>query len=125
MQGHRIIDVTMVRETGVVYRVMIRFRWTGKHVKRQMDLIMVLDGDYEIVSAWWNKPGDEHQTQDYSVYEIQPHCDARRSGVRIERNDGRAELDTTDRDKRREEYSAVVDSEGERGGEGDGGDESR
>ena len=58
-----VIDVTMIRETMAVYRVLIRFHWN-----KGVDLAVVLEGDYEMVSAWWCRPHDKHETLDGDQY---------------------------------------------------------
>ncbi len=48
-----IVDVTVARETMVIYRVMVRFRWN-----KRSDFVMVLEGDWEVVTGFWRNPKD-------------------------------------------------------------------
>lgn len=48
-----IVDVTVARETMVIYRVMVRFKWN-----RRSDFVMVLEGDWEVVTGFWRNPKD-------------------------------------------------------------------
>ena len=59
-----IIDVTVVRATQVIYRVMIREEFSV-----DTDLCLVLDGDYKLVTGFWISRWDQHPTLDTSVYE--------------------------------------------------------
>lgn len=62
-----LIDVTMVRGTGTIFRVFIRAAWN-----RHVDICMVLEGDHEVVTAFFISPTDTHRTLDISVYEPAP-----------------------------------------------------
>ena len=59
-----IVDVSIVRAAGVVFRVLIRTPWT-----KRTDLALVLEGDYEVVTAFWIKARDRHATLDHDAYE--------------------------------------------------------
>lgn len=48
-----IVDVTVTRETMVIYRTMVRFRWN-----KRSDFVMVLEGDWEVVTGFWRSPKD-------------------------------------------------------------------
>ena len=65
-ERYDIIDVTTVRSTGVVYRVVVRFRWN-----KRADFCMVLEGDHEIVTGFWISLDDQHDTLDTMPYERQ------------------------------------------------------
>ena len=68
--SHEIIDATVVRDTWAIYRVLIRSPWFWSKGRRALhDLCMVLEGDYEVVTAYWIRREDQHETLDYSVYE--------------------------------------------------------
>lgn len=62
-----LIDVTTVRGTGAIFRVFIRAAWN-----HTTDFCMVLEGDHEVVTAFFISAGDMHQTLDVSVYEERP-----------------------------------------------------
>jgi hypothetical protein len=64
---YSIIDVTTIRATGGIVRVLIRSPWN-----RRVDIAVVLEGDFEVVTAFYASPRDEHQTLDVSVYEPVP-----------------------------------------------------
>jgi len=65
-----VIEATVVKDTLAIFRVMIRFRWNRKETKpyRQSDLVLVLDGDFELVTGYWRHPGKD-KLEDISVYE--------------------------------------------------------
>lgn len=63
-RAYDIIDVTMVRGTRVVFRVLIRAPFNNK-----VDIGLVLEGDHEVVTAFWASPNDNHPTLDISAYE--------------------------------------------------------
>lgn len=67
-EDYEIIDVTVVRNTWAVFRVCIRFEWPG----RTFDFVAVVQGDYEIVSAYWNAKDDRHRWLDDEGYEQSP-----------------------------------------------------
>lgn len=54
-----IVDVTVARETMVIYRVMIRSHWNPKS-----DFVMVLEGDWEVVTGFWRSPKDWNLADD-------------------------------------------------------------
>jgi hypothetical protein len=64
-----IVDVTIIRDTLALFRVCIRFSWPGTDM---LDLIMVLEGDHEVVSAYWNARDDRHGTLDPTMYVKNP-----------------------------------------------------
>lgn len=61
---YEIIDVTVVRDTRAIYRVMVRFHWN-----KRSDFAMVLEGDWELVTGFWQNPKDTHVTLDLTPYE--------------------------------------------------------
>jgi len=63
---YKIIDVTITKDTAVVFRVVVRFQWG------RSDFVTVLEGDWEIVSAYWKNPKDWHSTLDPTPYEPRP-----------------------------------------------------
>ncbi|KKN82300.1 hypothetical protein LCGC14_0311130 [marine sediment metagenome] len=65
-----IVDVTVVRTTWAVYRVMIRTPWFwSKGRQARHDLCIVLEGDYSVVTAYWISRNDQHETLDGDLYE--------------------------------------------------------
>ena len=52
---YQLVEATVVRETQVIFRVLIRFSW-GKN----SDFCAALEGDGEIVTGFWNSPTDNH-----------------------------------------------------------------
>ena len=62
-----LIDVTTVRSTGAIFRVFIRAAWN-----RATDVCLVLEGDHEVVTAFFISADDMHRTLDTSVYEERP-----------------------------------------------------
>ena len=68
---YEIIDVTVIRDTWAVFRVMIQFRWTSRKVgvKKQSDFVIVLDGDYEVVTGFWLRQGQKPRVDNWEVYE--------------------------------------------------------
>lgn len=85
-RNFQLIDVTLVRETAAVFRAMIRFPWFRRrkvavtvtepgHPRTERspyDLVLVLEGDYEVVTAFWIRSSDRHETLDASLYEQLP-----------------------------------------------------
>jgi hypothetical protein len=63
-----IIDVTIVRETWAVFRTCIRFDWPG----RRFDFVLVIEGDYEALTGYWNSKEDRHGSLDTEGYERPP-----------------------------------------------------
>src|SRR3990167_10349784 len=49
---YRVVSVVRVKDTRALYRVGIRFQWSGKRVAKgkQVDLVVILEGDYEVVT---------------------------------------------------------------------------
>ncbi len=71
--NYEIIDATVVRDTWAIYRVLIRMPWFWSKGRRAIhDLCLVLEGDYEVVTAYWIRREDQHETLDASVYEQPP-----------------------------------------------------
>lgn len=68
---YTLVDVTLVASTLAVFRMMVRFRWTGRHVpaSKQADLTLVVEPDGEIVTAYFISPNDTRSRIDRSVYE--------------------------------------------------------
>ena len=62
-----IVDVTVVRNAGAIYRVLIRAPFN-----KLIDIGLVLEGDFEVVTAYWHSPNDQHETLEVSVYEPDP-----------------------------------------------------
>ncbi len=62
-------DVTLITNTRAIFRVAIRFRWTGRKIKKsqQKDLVIVIEGDWEIVTGYWVRP-DKELKYDRGVY---------------------------------------------------------
>ena len=62
-------DVTLITDTRAIFRVAIRFRWTGRKIKKsqQKDLVVVIEGDWEIVTGYWVRP-DKELRYDREVY---------------------------------------------------------
>ena len=63
-RSYDVIDVTTMRGTPVVFRALIRAPWNNK-----VDIGLVLEGDFSVVTAFWQSPNDKHETLDSSVYE--------------------------------------------------------
>ena len=59
-----LIEATVVRETGAVYRSVIRFPWK----EAVSDLCIVLEGDYEVVTAYWVQPGSKQYLRNPERY---------------------------------------------------------
>jgi len=70
----RVIDVTIVKDTWAVFRVLVRFRWTTRRrpERRPIDLLVVLEGDYELVTAYWVSAKNHRPDLDWSKYEQAP-----------------------------------------------------
>lgn len=65
-----VIDVTIIRDTWAVWRIMIRTPWFWSKGKRaKHDLCIVLEGDYEVVTSYWVGKNDQHTTLDPENYE--------------------------------------------------------
>ena len=74
---YTVIDVTVVRDTLAVFRVAIRFRWSRGDVPRrkQSDLVITLEGDYEVVTGFWIGLRDHKARLIEEVYEQAPMTD--------------------------------------------------
>ena len=64
-----IVDVTVIRDTRAVFRVCIRYIWSRSTL---FDLILILEGDHEVVSAYWNAKDDRHKMLDPETYVQSP-----------------------------------------------------
>lgn len=71
-----LIDVTQIRATGEIVRCCIRYEYDGDR-----DLCLVVEFASSVtphtprptvVTAYWNRRGDRHQTLDVDVYEQDP-----------------------------------------------------
>ena len=62
-----IIDITTVRITNAIFRVLIRAPWNSK-----VDINLALEGDFEVVTAFWANSYDLHRTLDVNTYEQAP-----------------------------------------------------
>lgn len=71
-----LIDTIIVRDTMAVFRALIRFPWRSKKGRIKYDLCVVLEGDYEVVTGFWIRVGDDHPTLDTSLYEQAPATEA-------------------------------------------------
>ena len=71
-----LIDTIIVKETRAVFRALIRFPWHSKKGKIKYDLCVVLEGDYEVVTAFWIRIDDDHPTLDVTMYEQAPPSEA-------------------------------------------------
>ena len=65
--AYHIIDVTVFKAANAVFRVLVRAPWN-----RDVDIGLVLEGDFEIVTAFWVSPGNGHETLDKALYEQPP-----------------------------------------------------
>ena len=60
----QVIEATVTKDTRIVFRVLIRFIFN-----KRSDLAVVLEGDWEMVTAYWQSPNDFHQdTLDRTQY---------------------------------------------------------
>ena len=66
---YTLTDITLVTLTRAIFRVALRFRWTGRKIKKsqQKDLVVVIEGDWEIVTGYWVRP-DKELRYDREVY---------------------------------------------------------
>lgn len=64
---YNIVDVTVVKATNAIFRVLLRAPWN-----RRVDITLALEGDFEVVTAFWANPKDTHPTLDTSAYEPLP-----------------------------------------------------
>ena len=62
-----LIEVVVVRGTGTIFRVLIRAPWN-----RTSDICLVLEGDFEVVTAFYASSNDQHRTLDVRQYEPEP-----------------------------------------------------
>jgi hypothetical protein len=76
-----IVDVTTVREVWAIFRVLIRAPFN-----KVVDIGIVLEGDHEVVTAFFLNPSDDHATLDTSVYEHDTHdlCEEREGALEEE-----------------------------------------
>ena len=77
---YTVIDVTVVRETLAIFRVALRFHWSRSDVPRrkQSDLVITLEGDYEVVTGFWLNPRDHKPELITDVYEPAPITETER-----------------------------------------------
>ena len=66
---YNIIEATLVKDTLAVFRVMIRFLWSRADTRkgRKSDLVLILEGDYQILTGFWRSYGDDIP-KDTAVY---------------------------------------------------------
>lgn len=70
---YEVVDVTVIRQTWAVFRVLIRTPWYwGKGRRARHDLVLALEGDYDCVTAFWIRREDQHETLDRGAYEQPP-----------------------------------------------------
>ena len=62
--AYNIVDCTVIRATDTIFRVLLRAPWN-----KRVDIVLVLEGDFEVVTAFWADPSDEHHTLDIVPYE--------------------------------------------------------
>ena len=62
-----LIELSVVRGTGAIFRALIRAPWN-----RRSDICIVLEGDFEVVTAFYASQSDMHSTLDMSLYEPLP-----------------------------------------------------
>lgn len=55
-RAYTVIEATITKDTRIVYRVLLRFVFN-----KRSDLAVVLEGDWEMVTAFWQSPNDWHQ----------------------------------------------------------------
>ena len=65
--AYHIVDVTVFKAANAIFRVLIRAPWN-----KAVDIAMVLEGDFEIVTAFWVSPGNGHDSLDETPYERWP-----------------------------------------------------
>lgn len=76
---YSVIEVTVIRAMaaqsmfGAIFRVVIRAPWN-----RRVDIVISLEGDYEVVTGFWASPSDAHRTLDTTAYVQRPPDDAER-----------------------------------------------
>ena len=58
------IEATVTKDTRIIYRVLIRFVFN-----QRSDLAVVLEGDWEMVTAFWQSPNDFH----YNTLNTEPY----------------------------------------------------
>ncbi len=54
--NYTVIEATVTKDTRIIYRVLLRFVFN-----QRSDLAVVLEGDWEMVTAFWQSPNDWHQ----------------------------------------------------------------
>ena len=64
-----IVDTAVIRATQAIFRVCIRFAWPSTKL---LDLVLILEGDHEVVSGYWNARDDRHQSLDIDRYVQSP-----------------------------------------------------
>ena len=65
--AYQIVDVTVFRPANTIFRVLIRAPWNAG-----IDIGLVLEGDFEVVTAFWMSPTNRHDTLDRALYEQKP-----------------------------------------------------
>ena len=65
--AYNIVDVTVFTAANAIFRVLIRAPWNA-----DVDIGLVLEGDFEIVTAFWISPDNGHETLDKALYEQGP-----------------------------------------------------
>ena len=92
---YEVVEVTTVRDTGAIFRVMVRAR-----MGKRADLVMVMDGDYEVVTAFWLRDRGKIRVEDWGVYEVPI-----RTEVEEERRQLRESLDEMRRQSRSDDIT--------------------
>lgn len=62
-----LIELSVVRGTGAIFRALIRAPWN-----QRSDICLVLEGDHEVVTAFYARPNDRHPSLDTRPYEPLP-----------------------------------------------------
>ena len=62
-----LIELSVVRGTGAIFRALIRAPWN-----QRSDICLVLEGDFEVVTAFYARPNDRHLSLDTRPYEPEP-----------------------------------------------------
>ncbi len=70
-KSYQIVTATLVRDTLAMYRCSIRFRWSGPRVaaSKQADFVMILEGNFEVVTGYWMAPKKENRPDRNTIYE--------------------------------------------------------
>ena len=62
-----LIELVVVRGTGAIFRALIRAPWN-----QRSDICLVLEGDFEVVTAFYAQAHDSHPSLDTRPYEPEP-----------------------------------------------------